>query len=258
MGSWYQWPYAAALCFAAFRSVRICRILPFWSLTIALGLYAAAFGASPLLVLAIGLSRVLMGVEAYVRLTISRPWVHGARLLVTSWLLAAGAALLMRFFLGPRQWDIFAVRRYVSVWDGLWLLFALLFFATWGEIRVRKSMCFQGAIIQDDGRVGGGLTGDYHASIRLCLSPALLCGRSWRHVLFVFGLVGVEAAGALAKLAKVDDAGFWWWDRVIYLGMAGLLIGWGFSVPRSIKAARSCRQAVSEVAPESFLARGSV
>jgi hypothetical protein len=191
MHPWYRLFYAVALAFAVIRSLKHCREIPLWCATLCACFLGAVFGVSPFAVLSIAILRVCAAVEAFIRVTVHPVRLPGVHLLWSCWLLAAGATLGVRMFF-PGAVDPLILRRYLSIWDGLWLLFGLLF----------VGMCS-------------------HSS-----------NRAWRHAVLVLGLVWVEVAGALLKLAGISDAQWWMADGVLYFTGAILLLAWAVIVPR--------------------------
>jgi hypothetical protein len=143
------------------------------------------------LILAVGMLRAVSSVEAYVAVTLARPvWSAGPQLLLFSWLAAAALTFCARSFAEHAGIDwagLLELRRYLVIWNGIWLLIACLFLALWRGMGDRRDH----------------------------MHCAIVAGLSW-----------FAAAGALVKLAGISDAAYWSWDAALYLGQAGLLIIW--------------------------------
>lgn len=196
---WYRYLYGMALVIALVRAWKFWRVVPFWCGTLVLGL-AASLSGYPLpvwCVFSLPCFRALASVEAFANLTLSpKAWMPGSHLLRASWALALAFTLAMKTFRGDLRFtDFWVFRRYLTVWTAVWMLAALLFFFLWGDSR----------------------------SLRV-----------WRHSLTVLALVCLEAAGALAALAGVEDSEWWRWDAGLYCGATLLLGVWAAIVPQAL------------------------
>lgn len=145
---WYQFLHGISLAFCLWRGRHAWKTAPCFMAFIAASAAVTPFyspwltdltkhswWAFPLLALA-GL-RVLIAVEAYAKLTLGeRVWTPGSMLLIASWCGAAAVILALRATSPATALDFHAillVRRFLMIWNGLWVLIALLFLSLWGR-----------------------------------------------------------------------------------------------------------------------------